>query len=108
MIFRSIKTAAAYILVLLLATSAFGQQPQGQTQTKSSESPFVDFTGFKGKIIEVKNRDANELARLLRSLGSGFKGATIEGNTEFKTIVVRDFPENIAAIEEAVKRLDVL
>ncbi len=107
MIFRSIKTAATYLLVLLLATTAFGQQQQGQTPPRGSESAFVDFTGFKGKIIEVKNRDASQLANLLRSLGSGFKGATLEGNTEFKTIVVRDFPENIAAIEEAIKRLDV-
>lgn len=106
MIFRSIKTAAAYMLVLLLATSAFGQQPQGQTPPKP-DPQYVDFSGFKGKVIEVKNRDAYELARVLNPLSSGYKGSTIVGNTDFKTIVVRDFPENIAAIEEAVKRLDV-
>ncbi len=103
---RSIKTAAAYMLVLLLATSAFGQQPQGQTPPKP-DPQYVDFSGFKGKVIEVKNRDAFELARVLNPLSSGYKGSTIVGNTDFKTIVVRDFPENIAAIEEAVKRLDV-
>ena len=31
----------------------------------------------------------------------------MSANREFKTITVRDFPENIAAIEAAVKRLDV-
>jgi hypothetical protein len=40
-------------------------------------------------------------------LGSGFKGATIQFSDEFRTLTVRDFPENIAAIEEALKRLDV-
>jgi hypothetical protein len=42
----------------------------------------------------------------LRPLGSGFKGATIQYSSEFRTLTVRDFPENIAAIEEALKRLD--
>jgi len=31
----------------------------------------------------------------------------MSANTEFKTITVRDFPENIATVEEALKRLDV-
>jgi hypothetical protein len=32
----------------------------------------------------------------------------MSANTEFKTLTVRDFPENIAVVEEALKRLDVL
>jgi hypothetical protein len=47
------------------------------------------------------------LAVILAPLASGFKGAELRPNSEFKTITVRDFPENIAAIEEALKRLDV-
>jgi len=31
----------------------------------------------------------------------------MQPNSEYKTITVRDFPENIATIEEAIKRLDV-
>ena len=31
----------------------------------------------------------------------------MSANTEFRTITVRDFPENIATVEEALKRLDV-
>ena len=103
---RSIKTVAVYLLVLLLATSAFGQQTQGQTQSKP-ESQYVDFTGFKGKVFEVKYRNPSELTRVLSPLGSGFKGATMSYNDELKILTVRDFPENIAAIEEALKRLDV-
>jgi hypothetical protein len=39
-------------------------------------------------------------------LTSGFKGAQASADRNFKTITVRDFPENLAAIEEALKRLD--
>src|SRR5205814_6837507 len=33
-------------------------------------------------------------------------GAAISSSSEFRTITVRDFPENLATIEEAIKRLD--
>jgi len=101
----AIKIVTAYIFILLLAAVAFGQQKPEQAPAK--ESKYVDFTGFKGKIFEVKYRDPNELRSILEPLGSGFKGAVIIPNGEFKTLTIRDFPENIAAIEEALKRLDV-
>jgi hypothetical protein len=66
----------------------------------------VEEKGFKGKVFEVKHRDPDSLSNVLRPLGSGFKGATISTNNQFKTVTVRDFPENIATIEEAIKRLD--
>ena len=103
---KTIKSFITYMLMLLLATIAFGQQNQGQNQTKP-DPQYVDFTGFKGKVFEVKHRDPVDLRNILLTLGSGFKGATITADREFKTLVVRDFPENIAAIEEALKRLDV-
>jgi hypothetical protein len=71
------------------------------------EPSVVEEKGFKGKVFELKYREPSSLARAIRPLGSGFKGATVEANSEFKTITVRDFPENIAAMEEAIKRLDV-
>jgi hypothetical protein len=106
MISRAINVTVTYIFILLLASIAFGQQTQGQTQTKS-ESQYVDFSGFKGKVFEVKHRDPEDLRHILGPLGSGFKGATITASRTFKTLTVRDFPENIAAMEEALKRLDV-
>jgi hypothetical protein len=66
----------------------------------------VEEKGFKGRVFEIKHRDPDSLAQVLRPLGSGFKGATISSNREFKILTVRDFPENIAAMEEAIKRLD--
>ena len=62
--------------------------------------------GFKGRVFEIKHRDPEVLAQVLRPLGSGFKGATITANREFKILTIRDFPENIAAMDEAIKRLD--
>jgi len=79
-------------------------------QTPSTSPPrspdYVEEKGFKGRVFEIKHRDPEGLAQVLRPLGSGFKGATITANREFKILSVRDFPENIAAMEEAIKRLD--
>jgi len=66
----------------------------------------VEEKGFKGRVFELKHRDPNGLMQAIRALGSGFKGATMVFDREYKTITVRDFPENIATIEEAIKRLD--
>jgi len=57
--------------------------------------------------VEVKHRDPNDLAAVVRPLGSGFRGSTVLANYQFRTISIRDFPENVAAIEAALKRLDV-
>jgi hypothetical protein len=57
-------------------------------------------------VFEVKHRNPYALLHALSLLGSGFKGARMDRSDEFNTITVRDFPENIAAIEEALKRLD--
>jgi hypothetical protein len=80
------------------------QQPS-TTQEKPKDD-YVTERQFKSKIFEVKYREPSSIASVLRQLGSGFKGAGISANNEFKTLTVRDFPENLATIEEAIKRLD--
>jgi hypothetical protein len=83
------------------------QPATAQTPAATPRSPdYVEEKGFKGKVFEIKHRDPDSLAQVLRPLGSGFEGATISSNREFKILTVRDFPENIAAMEEAIKRLD--
>jgi hypothetical protein len=62
--------------------------------------------GLKGRVFEVKNRDISELHSAIANLGSGAKGSAMSHSNTFKTITVRDFPENLAAIDEALKRLD--
>jgi hypothetical protein len=89
------------------ASTLTGQQPNVATTSPSARTPdYIEEKGFKGKVFEVKYRTPDSLASAISALGSGFKGATIRANDEFKTITVRDFPENIATIEEAIKRLD--
>lgn len=94
----------AMALVLFSVSGLFAQQP---APTPRPEPDYVTEKGFKSKVFDVRYRNAASLAQVLRNLGSGFKGATIQSNSEFKTITVRDFPENLATMEEALKRLDV-
>lgn len=97
---------ATLVLVLISISASFAQQTATSAPTKP-EPEYVTEKGFKTKVLDVKYRDANSLAGVLRQLGSGFKGASVAPNAEFKTITVRDFPENLATMEEAVKRLDI-
>ena len=96
---------AAIVLILVVISASFAQQVEPGAAEKSG-SDFVTEKGFKSKIFELKYREAESVAKVLRQLGSGFKGASMSANAEFKTITVRDFPENLATIEEALKRLD--
>lgn len=105
------KVAAAIIVTLSLVPVTLGQPPQSTTPQAAAPAPrgpdYVENSGFKGKVFDVKYRDPRALMQALYPLGSGFKGASIMYSDEFKTLTVRDFPENIAVIEEALKRLDV-
>jgi hypothetical protein len=74
---------------------------------KEEERPAERIPGVKSRVFEVKHRSPEDLIRVLRPLGSGVKGTAIAESGEFHTITVRDFPENIASIEDALKRLDV-
>lgn len=110
-----ITTAA---LVGLSLTTTLALAPMTFAQEASSPSPsaspavaakgpeYVEEKGFKGKVFEIKYRDPLGLLQVIKPLGSGFKGASWSVDREFKTVTVRDFPENIAMIEEAIKRLD--
>jgi|GEM_PF-319334 len=117
------KFTATIILALLFVPAAFGQpattpraaesiqqEPARAPQATPTPSPrgpeYVEEKGFKTKIIEIKYRDPNGVRQVIANLGSGFKGAVISSNNDFRTLTIRDFPENIAVIEEAVKRLD--
>jgi len=98
------KSLTPLVLTLIFVPAVLAQQPN-TTQEKPKED-FVTERQFKSKIFDVKYREPSSIASVLRQLGSGFKGAGISANNEFKTLTVRDFPENLATIEEAIKRLD--
>ena len=89
-----------FVAILLTATAALAQDK------KPAEPDYNTVREFRNKIFEIHNRDPRVVAQSVKLLGSGFKGADISVSSELKTITVRDFPENIAAMEEAIKRLD--
>jgi hypothetical protein len=91
------------LIVAIFAVAAFAQAAQ---PTPLPSDNYVTNTGFKNRVFEVHNRTPEDLLPVLRLLTSGFKGAQVSASNEFRTIIVRDFPENIAAIEDALKRLD--
>ncbi|HEX7681617.1 MAG TPA: hypothetical protein VF713_26075 [Thermoanaerobaculia bacterium] len=91
------KRITIIIAALLIAANAIAQEKTDDYNTVRD---------FRSKVFEVHNRAAEEVASSIRLLGSGFKGAGLSINNEMHTITVRDFPENIAAIEGAIARLD--
>ena len=98
------KSLTALSLTLIVIPAVLAQQP-APTPEKPKDD-YVTERQFKSKIFEVKYREPSSIASVLRQLGSGFKGAGVSANNEFKTLTVRDFPENLVSIEEAIKRLD--
>ena len=100
----TMKLKMLVLLVAVLSTAALCQ-----AQTEKAPAPtdsYVTNTGFKNRVFEVHNRMPEDLVPVIKLLTSGFKGAQLAASNEFRTITVRDFPENIAAIDEAIKRLD--
>ena len=95
----------AAALVALAAPAALGQSQQTQQQS-SADDHYVTAKMFQNRVFEIKNRDPQSLIRVLAPLGSGFRGAIMSANADFRTITVRDFPENLAVVEEAIRRFD--
>ncbi len=100
---RIIKLSITFMLVLCCFVLTGAQPKQG---TADAGEVFAEGTGFKNRVFDVKHRDPESLFRVLRLLGSGLRGASMSADRVFRTITVRDLPENMAAIEEALKRLD--
>ena len=92
----------ALALLLLAAPAALAQ-----SEAPKQEDNYVTQKMFQNRVFDVKNRDPQSLVRVLAPLTSGFRGAIVSANPEFRTISVRDFAENIAIIEEAIRRLDM-
>ena len=100
---KSILFVGILLPALLWPALGNGQNPPQQKQEQKDEykSP------YRVKIFEVKHRPPNVLAEALAGLLSGTGPSRINPNQQLNTITVRDYPENLAAIEEALKRLDV-
>jgi len=100
----------ALLFSLLLACAmpaSYAVAQTGAEQKKDEKEATQDVKKFAVKLFEIKHRSPKSLANSLQSLGSGVGNATIYANEELRTLTVRDYPENIAVMEEALKRLDV-
>ena len=86
------------ILLLLCTTAVFAQEKKEDDYNTNRE--------YKNRVFDIRNRDPRDIFGSVKLLGSGFKGAAMSVNQDMRTITVRDFPENVAAIDEAIKRLD--
>ncbi|HJV48485.1 MAG TPA: hypothetical protein VJ549_04335 [Geothrix sp.] len=105
MTLRSLALAALLIPALSAQTPPATPAPQA----KETEPDPATLRAMKSKVFEIKHRSPLWLSNSLRALTSGVKGSLINCTDRdgLNTISVRDFPENIATIEEAIKRLDV-
>ena len=101
--FRTITKITALVIAITSVTMLAHAQT---TSTPAASDNYVTNTGFKNRVFDIQNRVPEDLIPVLRLLTSGFKGAQLSASNEFRTITVRDFPENIAAIDEALKRMD--
>jgi hypothetical protein len=63
--------------------------------------------GMKSRVFQIKHQDPENLVEALQPLTSGRPGWMMRENDRLRTLTVRDFPENIAAIDQAIRRLDV-
>lgn len=106
----------ALLLSTLLAAPfpALAQQAATTPQAAPVKAPDPDpdpavLKAMKSKVFVLLHHEPMPLASVLYPLQSGTRGAKISwaDRDGLKVLSVRDFPENIAAIEEAIKRLDV-
>lgn len=101
-----LRIIALVALAFSFTSLAVAQEGNASPQPTPPPDNFVNHTSFKNRVFEVKYRDPDTLLPVMRLLTSGHKGSGVSSNRVFKTITVRDFPENIASVEEALKRLD--
>lgn len=101
------------LILALSATSLLGQvvSPASQPTPFNTVNDWGDAFAreFKNRLFIVQHRAPKALYEAVIALCSGARGHRIEyiDRDGVKAISVRDFPENIATIEAALKRLDV-
>ncbi len=106
------RRIGAIALLAVLTTVASAQEATTSSGGSGSQAT-TSATGegahsvYKSQVFVVKHRRPRSLVEVLQPLRSGTSGTDISPSDEFGTISVRDFPENIATIGEAIKRLDV-
>jgi hypothetical protein len=102
----------AIATLLAGAIPAFAQPSAPAPKVAPAKNPEPDpaiLRAMKSKLFVIHHLDPAQLAQGLMPLRSGTAGSAISWTNRdgFNTLSARDFPENLAVIEEAIKRLDV-
>jgi hypothetical protein len=109
-----ILSLSALLALGLPALAQTAQAPQVTPTPAPPRPPEPDpdpavLKAMKGKVFVIKYQDAGKIGTIIRPLCSGINGSrtSMTSGSGLDAITVRDFPENLAAIEEAIKRLDI-
>lgn len=103
------RNACALALFVFVGTTSLRAQDQTTpAQQNDSRPPAATASpsraGTRSRVFEVKHRQPEAIVRALRPLSS--REGEWTWSAELRTITVRDFPENLVTIEEAIQRLD--
>jgi type II secretory pathway component GspD/PulD (secretin) len=101
MLIRMARILPALFIILLLASVASARQAKIQAARPGEPSTEA---GLKAKMFEIKYANPGQLMPVLKTLAS--KDGTIIYNEKLRILTVRDYPENLAAIEAALRTLD--
>jgi hypothetical protein len=98
----------AIVLFFLAAGIMVSPAPKSAAQEspRKTGAPATPAPELKGRVYQLAHRPPSALLQVLQPLTSGRPGAVITGSDELRTISVRDFPENLEAIEAAIRLLD--
>jgi len=104
-----------FAFAVLLASTLTAQTPPAASSATPAPPPkppapdLAILKAMKSKLFIIQHRDPGQLAQVLHPMRSGAEGSMISWTNRdgLNTLSARDFPENLAVIEEAIKRLDV-
>jgi hypothetical protein len=103
---RSLLGATIVVLLSLSlapGSNAFARPAEGRVEPED-ERPAA---GMKARVFQLKHREPDDVIDLIKPLLSDRPGSTIRASDGLRTIAVRDFPENLAAVDVALRKLDL-
>jgi hypothetical protein len=104
---NKLKSVRTLFLIIVLATTGLAATQPQEKKAEQTQPEVETLKQLKGKVFELKYREPSSVIQALKPLGSGYYWASMNADNDLHVITVRDFPENLAVIEEAIKRLDV-
>jgi hypothetical protein len=100
---RNYRLFLSVLFLCLLIPGFLSALPQSDQKPASAGEPS---TLMKARVFQLNHRTPRVLVQVLLPLTSGKSGSVMQGSEEMRTISVRDYPENLEAIEAAIRLLD--